>query len=202
MIPGVCTPTEIEAALTLGLSTLKFFPAEAVGGVAFLKSVSAVYVPCGSCRPAASGRRTCLDYLALPARPCLRRELDGQARPDRGRRVRPIELATREAVAWRAPGSRPAPRPPRPLQRSGAANDRAAQPAGGRRLPLGPGRPRRGDAPAGPRRGADRHDPHVPRLGGRRRVQRRARAAALLRPAHARSSPRWPTTRSAASSRT
>ena len=28
MTPGVCTPTEIEAAMSLGLDVLKFFPAE------------------------------------------------------------------------------------------------------------------------------------------------------------------------------
>lgn len=42
--PGVCTPTEIEMALGRGLQVLKFFPAEAVGGLAFLKAVAAPYV--------------------------------------------------------------------------------------------------------------------------------------------------------------
>ena len=42
-IPGVSTPTEIEAALRRGLTVLKFFPAEAGGGTAFLRSVTAVY---------------------------------------------------------------------------------------------------------------------------------------------------------------
>lgn len=41
--PGVCTPTEIEAALQKGLEVLKFFPAEPMGGVAFLKAISAPY---------------------------------------------------------------------------------------------------------------------------------------------------------------
>lgn len=36
--PGVCTPSEIEKGLSLGLSTLKFFPAEASGGVGMLKN--------------------------------------------------------------------------------------------------------------------------------------------------------------------
>lgn len=42
--PGVCTPTEIEMALGRGLKVLKFFPAEAAGGLAFLKAVAAPYV--------------------------------------------------------------------------------------------------------------------------------------------------------------
>jgi 2-dehydro-3-deoxyphosphogluconate aldolase/(4S)-4-hydroxy-2-oxoglutarate aldolase len=44
VFPGVCTPTEIEMALGKGLQVLKFFPAEAAGGLAFLKAVAAPYV--------------------------------------------------------------------------------------------------------------------------------------------------------------
>jgi 2-dehydro-3-deoxyphosphogluconate aldolase/(4S)-4-hydroxy-2-oxoglutarate aldolase len=39
----VVTPTEIEMALDYGLELVKFFPAEASGGVAYLKAVSAPY---------------------------------------------------------------------------------------------------------------------------------------------------------------
>lgn len=42
-IPGAITPSEIEQAADLGLRELKFFPAEAAGGVPFLKSLVAVY---------------------------------------------------------------------------------------------------------------------------------------------------------------
>ena len=42
--PGIATPTEIEAALELGLETLKFFPAEPMGGLAYLKAIAAPYV--------------------------------------------------------------------------------------------------------------------------------------------------------------
>ncbi len=38
--PGVQTPTEIEAALELGLCTLKFFPAEHSGGTELLRCLS------------------------------------------------------------------------------------------------------------------------------------------------------------------
>jgi len=41
--PGVCTPSECEQALELGCRLLKFFPAEAAGGVAMLKALSAAY---------------------------------------------------------------------------------------------------------------------------------------------------------------
>lgn len=42
--PGVATPTEVEAALEKGLKTLKFFPAEQMGGLDFLKAIAAPYV--------------------------------------------------------------------------------------------------------------------------------------------------------------
>lgn len=43
IIPGVATPSEVEKALSLGLTTLKFFPAEAAGGLAMIKAMSAPY---------------------------------------------------------------------------------------------------------------------------------------------------------------
>jgi len=41
--PGVCTPTQIEAAMDFGLNAVKFFPAEAFGGLKTLKAISAPY---------------------------------------------------------------------------------------------------------------------------------------------------------------
>jgi 2-dehydro-3-deoxyphosphogluconate aldolase/(4S)-4-hydroxy-2-oxoglutarate aldolase len=43
IFPGVCTPTEIETALAKGVDVLKFFPAEPMGGVGFLKAICAPY---------------------------------------------------------------------------------------------------------------------------------------------------------------
>lgn len=43
VIPGVCTPSEVEAALSMGLTHLKFFPAEAAGGVKMIKAMAAPY---------------------------------------------------------------------------------------------------------------------------------------------------------------
>ncbi len=43
IIAGVATPSEVEKALSLGLSTLKFFPAEAAGGLPMIKAMSAPY---------------------------------------------------------------------------------------------------------------------------------------------------------------
>jgi 2-dehydro-3-deoxyphosphogluconate aldolase/(4S)-4-hydroxy-2-oxoglutarate aldolase len=43
VIPGVCTPSDIEKALDFGLNILKFFPAQAFGGLTTLKAISAPY---------------------------------------------------------------------------------------------------------------------------------------------------------------
>ena len=43
IIPGISNPSDIETALELGLSTVKFFPAEAAGGLKMLKAMSAPY---------------------------------------------------------------------------------------------------------------------------------------------------------------
>ncbi len=42
-VPGVVTPTEIIAAKTDGFGILKFFPAEAYGGIKTLKALSAAF---------------------------------------------------------------------------------------------------------------------------------------------------------------
>ncbi|MFC5079449.1 Putative KHG/KDPG aldolase [Vibrio thalassae] len=43
IIPGVNNPSQVEQALELGLTLLKFFPAEASGGVNMIKSLLAPY---------------------------------------------------------------------------------------------------------------------------------------------------------------
>lgn len=41
--PGIATPSDIEAALELGCRLLKLFPAEASGGLAYLRNIAAPY---------------------------------------------------------------------------------------------------------------------------------------------------------------
>ncbi len=43
VIPGIMTPSEIELALSLQLTEVKFFPAEAAGGIKMIKAMSAPY---------------------------------------------------------------------------------------------------------------------------------------------------------------
>lgn len=44
MVPGTCTPSDVERALSLGLTDIKFFPAEASGGLNFIKALAGPYV--------------------------------------------------------------------------------------------------------------------------------------------------------------
>lgn len=70
-LPGVSTVSEALALLERGVSELKFFPAEAAGGAAFLKSLSGPlpqvrFCPTGGITPASAP-----DYLALPNVGCV-----------------------------------------------------------------------------------------------------------------------------------
>jgi len=43
IIPGCSTPSDMEAAMDFGLETVKFFPAEQAGGLAYIKACAAPY---------------------------------------------------------------------------------------------------------------------------------------------------------------
>ena len=43
VIPGIVTPTEMEQAIGLGLTMVKFFPAEPAGGISMIKAMAAPY---------------------------------------------------------------------------------------------------------------------------------------------------------------
>jgi 2-dehydro-3-deoxyphosphogluconate aldolase/(4S)-4-hydroxy-2-oxoglutarate aldolase len=67
-MPGVMTPSEVELALEFGARLLKFFPAEAAGGVATLRALAGPFahtgvkfVPLGGVGPG-----NLAEYLALP----------------------------------------------------------------------------------------------------------------------------------------
>lgn len=67
-IPGVMTPSEIEAGLAMGLKMLKFFPAGAAGGVDMLKNLGAPYASLGVqfCPTGGLNLGNMNDYLSLP----------------------------------------------------------------------------------------------------------------------------------------
>lgn len=65
-IPGIATATELWKAVDLGVDIVKLFPAEAIGGSALIKALSAVwptvrFMPTGGIDPSNAE-----EYLALP----------------------------------------------------------------------------------------------------------------------------------------
>ncbi|HEX9006825.1 MAG TPA: bifunctional 4-hydroxy-2-oxoglutarate aldolase/2-dehydro-3-deoxy-phosphogluconate aldolase [Bacteroidota bacterium] len=65
--PGVLTPSEMEAALDLGLEVVKFFPAEASGGLKYLKAVSAPYKGLRFIPTGGIDESNLSSYLSFPA---------------------------------------------------------------------------------------------------------------------------------------
>lgn len=71
VLPGVMTPSEILTARQAGFEVLRFFPAQAAGGVAMLQALSAsfpelLFCPAGGITQAESS-----SYLALPNVLCV-----------------------------------------------------------------------------------------------------------------------------------
>jgi 2-dehydro-3-deoxyphosphogluconate aldolase / (4S)-4-hydroxy-2-oxoglutarate aldolase len=64
--PGIATPTEIEAALQKGLDTLKFFPAEPMGGLPFLKAIAAPYGSVNFIPTGGINLTNLFEYLSFP----------------------------------------------------------------------------------------------------------------------------------------
>ncbi len=64
--PGICTPSDIEAALEFGLEALKFFPAEAFGGLKTLKAMSGPYTTVKFVPTGGIGPNNLLEYLQFP----------------------------------------------------------------------------------------------------------------------------------------
>lgn len=62
-LPGVVSPTEIIAAKNLGLNILKFFPAEAYGGVKTLKAMSSAFPDVKFLPTGGIDENNFLDYL-------------------------------------------------------------------------------------------------------------------------------------------
>jgi len=65
VFPGCATPTEMQAALNLGLTHLKFFPAQQAGGLAYLKAVSAAYPVLRFMPTGGIGPKNLREYLAF-----------------------------------------------------------------------------------------------------------------------------------------
>lgn len=67
IIPGVSSASHIEEALTYGLTTLKLFPAEAIGGLPLIKALSAPYPMIKFLPTGGLSKHNYLDYLREPS---------------------------------------------------------------------------------------------------------------------------------------
>jgi 2-dehydro-3-deoxyphosphogluconate aldolase/(4S)-4-hydroxy-2-oxoglutarate aldolase len=65
IFPGVCTPTEIEQALEHEIEVVKFFPAEAFGGLATIKALAGPYRTLRFLPTGGIGPQNVRDYLAF-----------------------------------------------------------------------------------------------------------------------------------------
>ncbi|MGJ8687812.1 MAG: bifunctional 4-hydroxy-2-oxoglutarate aldolase/2-dehydro-3-deoxy-phosphogluconate aldolase [Spongiibacteraceae bacterium] len=70
-LPGVNTPSEVMQLLDRGITTMKFFPAAAAGGVSMLKAMAGPLSEVKFCPTGGVSLQNASDYLALPNVCCV-----------------------------------------------------------------------------------------------------------------------------------
>ncbi|MFE1402796.1 bifunctional 4-hydroxy-2-oxoglutarate aldolase/2-dehydro-3-deoxy-phosphogluconate aldolase [Streptomyces sp. NPDC058770] len=70
-LPGVSTTSEVVALLERGVTEMKFFPAEAAGGTAYLKALSSPLPQARFCPTGGISAASAPTYLALPNVGCV-----------------------------------------------------------------------------------------------------------------------------------
>jgi 2-dehydro-3-deoxyphosphogluconate aldolase/(4S)-4-hydroxy-2-oxoglutarate aldolase len=70
-LPGVSTTSEVVALLERGVREMKFFPAQAAGGTAYLKSLAGPLPQARFCPTGGISAASAPDYLALPNVGCV-----------------------------------------------------------------------------------------------------------------------------------
>jgi 2-dehydro-3-deoxyphosphogluconate aldolase/(4S)-4-hydroxy-2-oxoglutarate aldolase len=104
-LPGVSTTSEVVALLERGVREMKFFPAEAAGGTAYLKALAAPLPQARFCPTGGISAASAPEYLALPNVGCVGGSWmlpkDAVAGRDWGR----VEALAREAAALSAGGT-------------------------------------------------------------------------------------------------
>ncbi|MFB8083353.1 bifunctional 4-hydroxy-2-oxoglutarate aldolase/2-dehydro-3-deoxy-phosphogluconate aldolase [Streptomyces sp. NPDC056013] len=104
-LPGVSTTSEVVALLEQGVTDMKFFPAEAAGGVPYLKSLAGPLPRARFCPTGGVSLASAPAYLSLPNVGCVGGTWmlppDALAARDWAR----VEALAREAAALRGPVS-------------------------------------------------------------------------------------------------
>ncbi|MGV9562978.1 bifunctional 4-hydroxy-2-oxoglutarate aldolase/2-dehydro-3-deoxy-phosphogluconate aldolase [Streptomyces sp. NPDC003480] len=70
-LPGVSTTSEVVALLERGVTQMKFFPAQAAGGTAYLKSLAGPLPQARFCPTGGIGPGNAPEYLSLPNVGCV-----------------------------------------------------------------------------------------------------------------------------------
>ncbi|MEU6603775.1 bifunctional 4-hydroxy-2-oxoglutarate aldolase/2-dehydro-3-deoxy-phosphogluconate aldolase [Streptomyces shenzhenensis] len=70
-LPGVSTTSEVVALLERGVREMKFFPAQAAGGTAYLKSLAGPLPQARFCPTGGIGPANAAEYLSLPNVGCV-----------------------------------------------------------------------------------------------------------------------------------
>lgn len=99
VVPGIATPTEIELVMSLGLDTVKFFPAEAAGGIAMIKAMSAPYGKIKFMPTGGIGKDNLNDYLSFGKVFCCGGSWMAAKKLINEGKFDEIERLTREAVS-------------------------------------------------------------------------------------------------------
>ncbi|MFF5492709.1 bifunctional 4-hydroxy-2-oxoglutarate aldolase/2-dehydro-3-deoxy-phosphogluconate aldolase [Streptomyces aquilus] len=103
-LPGVSTASEVVALLERGVREMKFFPAQAAGGTAYLKSLAGPLPQARFCPTGGIGVANAQEYLSLPNVGCVggtwMLPADALAARDWAR----VEELAREAAGLRAAG--------------------------------------------------------------------------------------------------
>jgi 2-dehydro-3-deoxyphosphogluconate aldolase / (4S)-4-hydroxy-2-oxoglutarate aldolase len=66
VFPGAATPTEVDAAVRAGADAVKFFPAEAMGGIPVLKALAGPFRDVSFVPTGGINESNLADYLRLP----------------------------------------------------------------------------------------------------------------------------------------
>jgi 2-dehydro-3-deoxyphosphogluconate aldolase/(4S)-4-hydroxy-2-oxoglutarate aldolase len=71
ILPGVASPSEVMRLMELGITQMKFFPAEAAGGIPMLKSIGGPLPQVTFCPTGGVNPKNATDYLALKNVACV-----------------------------------------------------------------------------------------------------------------------------------
>ncbi|MDD1621420.1 MAG: bifunctional 4-hydroxy-2-oxoglutarate aldolase/2-dehydro-3-deoxy-phosphogluconate aldolase [Methylococcaceae bacterium] len=71
LLPGVITPSEVMRLLDKGITSMKFFPAEAAGGIPMLKSIAGPLPQVTFCPTGGVNPKNAPEYLALSNVACV-----------------------------------------------------------------------------------------------------------------------------------